>query len=691
VTRWRAAREPTNLRTRHRHLGVLTLALLVGAAVRGQQPSQSERTAAISPAPAFTGAELAAAPRKDWPTNGGDVFNRRFSPLTQIDRTTVASLKAVWRTRLNGSGMGPKFSGEAQPLIYDDVIYMVTGADDVFAVSVDSGDILWTYRANLAPMIEAICCGWTSRGLGLGDGCVYLGRLDGVLVALDQRTGAVRWSIQAERSEDGFSMTSAPLFYDGLVITGFAGADLRVRGRIKAFDAQSGSLVWTFYTVPGPGEFGHETWPSDTDAWQHGGAAVWHTPAVDPALGLLYFSTGNAGVDYDGVNRRGDNLFSASIVALEAKTGKYRWHFQEVHHDIWDYDAPNPVVLFDIELNGTPRKALAQAGKTGWVYILDRVTGRPLIGIAERTVPQDSRQLTAPTQPYAEGDAFVPQSVPIPPEGFRTVNEGRIFTAYSADGSVIKPGIFGGANWPPSSYDPSAGVLYVCAQDRASYFKSGEAVPNGGHAAGVSFPLLGVFAALDMRTNRVVWRQHWPDACYSGSVVTAGGLVFVGRNDGRLTALDSRNGALLWQFQTGAGVNAPASVFEHRGQEYVVVYSAGNLFAPSPTGDSLWLFSLQGDLGPADPAQAVAAKLGLAGGNADLTNGATVYDSICRPCHGAEGEGGHGGPSLRSATAPASVMRVVKEGRNGMPPFGGQLTPEQVRDVSGFVSGFLAR
>src|SRR4029077_15213223 len=174
---------------------------------------------------------------------------------------------------------------------------------------------------------------------------------------------------------------------EGLVITGFAGADLRVRGRVKAFDARTGDLVWTFYTVPGPGEVGHDTWPKNTDAWQHGGAAVWHTPAVDPALGLLYFSTGNAGVDYNGAERRGDNLFSASIVALEAKTGKYRWHFQEVHHDIWDYDAPNPVVLFDIDMKGTSRKALAQAGKTGWVYILDRETGKPLVGIAERAVP----------------------------------------------------------------------------------------------------------------------------------------------------------------------------------------------------------------------------------------------------------------------------------------------------------------
>jgi alcohol dehydrogenase (cytochrome c) len=666
-------------------------ALIIGAAVRAQQVFDLLNTTTIVAAPAFAGDVLSEAPRKNWPTSGGDLFNRRYSPLTQINRENVASLKGVWHTRLNGSGMGPKFSGEAQPIVYEGVIYLVTGADDVFAISVDSGEILWTYQAKLAESIDAVCCGWTSRGLGLGAGSIFLGRLDGKLVALDQRSGTVKWSVQAERPEDGFSITSAPLYYEGLVITGFAGADLRVRGRVKAFDADSGSLVWTFYTVPGPGEFGHNTWPSNTDAWRHGGAAVWQTPAVDPALGLLYFSTGNAGVNYNGAERKGDNLFSASILALEAKTGRYRWHFQEVHHDIWDYDAPNPVVLFDIDINGRSRKALAQAGKTGWVYILDRITGEPLIGIEERSVPQDPRQATAATQPHPVGDAFVPQSISIPPEGFRVTNGGRIFTPYSADGNAMKPGIFGGANWPPSSYDPSAGYLYVCAQDHATHFRTKEGTPNRGEVTSVPFPRLGIFAALDMRTNKLVWQQHWPGPCYSGSVVTAGGLVFVGRNDGRFTALNSENGSLLWQFQTGAGVNAPASVFEHRGQQYVVVYSAGNVFAPSPSGDGVWLFSLAGQLGPVGITNSATSPSVVVTGNADTTNGRLVYESTCRPCHGPSGEGGHGGPPLAKSNIAMNVMRIVNEGRNGMPAFSGQLTPEQVRDVSEYVTTIGAR
>ena len=310
--------------------------------------------------------------------------------------------------------------------------------------------------------------------------------------------------------------------------------------------------------------------------------------------------------------RAGDNLFSASIVAVDAKTGKYRWHFQQVHHDIWDYDAPSPVVLFDIEIGGRARKALAQPGKTGWVYILDRVTGQPLVGIDERSVPQEPRQATARTQPYPRGDAFVPQSVAIPPEGHRVVNQGRIFTPFWTQPLVAKPGQSGGANWPPSAYDPATGYLYVCASDRAGVFRGTDIGPEtpherqrylGGAFGNVPFGVSGIFSALDMRTNTLVWQQQWPERCYSGSVATAGGLVFVGRSDGRLTALDSKNGAQLWAFQTGAGVNAPASIFEHRGEQHVIVYSAGNQFAGSPRGDSLWLFSLKGQLGPVDAAR----------------------------------------------------------------------------------------
>src|SRR5688572_4107928 len=584
----------------------IALAVALSAAAHAQRRPSAEL------APAFKGDALVAPPKAGWPTNGGNWYNQRYSPLTAIDRSNVANLKGVWRTRLRGSGIGTKYSGEAQPVVYDGVVYIVTGADDVFAIALETGEILWSYEAKLDEANDVVCCGWTSRGVGLGDGKVFVGQLDGKLVALDQNTGNVVWSVQAERWQDGLTITSAPLYYDGLVITGFAGAEYGIRGRVKAFEARTGALAWTFHTIPGPGELGHDTWPQDNDLWMHGGASVWQTPAVDPELGLVFFSTGNPGPDYNGGVRPGDNLFSASIVALEARTGSYRWHFQQVHHDIWDYDGPSPVVLFDLEYQGRPRKGLAQPSKTGWVYILDRTDGTPLVGIDEQPVPQDPRQATAATQPVPRGDAFVPQHLDIAPEGYRLVNGGKIFTPYWTDYLVAKPGILGGANWPPSSYDPATGFLYVCAADAAFSFVAAEIgterPPSGQYYVGGAFgtnplPQYGTFTALDLRTNKIIWQQHWANMCYSGATTTAGGLVFVGRNDGRLTALDSSDGKKLWEFQTGAGMNAPVSVFEHAGKQYVAAYSAGNLFAGSAKGDSVWLFALDGTLDPAPPAR----------------------------------------------------------------------------------------
>ncbi|HVY65452.1 MAG TPA: PQQ-binding-like beta-propeller repeat protein [Gammaproteobacteria bacterium] len=644
----------------------------------------------------FAPAALVAPPKTGWPTNGGNLYNQRYSPLTAINRGNVAQLKGVWRTHLKGSGSAPQYSGEAQPIVHDGVVYVITGADDVFAIGVETGAILWEYEAKLDPAITAVCCGWTNRGVAIGDGKIFFGQLDGKLVALDQRTGKPVWQVQAERWQEGFSLTSAPLYYDGMLITGFAGAELGVRGRVKAFDAKNGKLLWSFYTIPGAGEPGHETWPAYNEVWANGGATVWQTPAVDPELGLLYFSTGNPGPDFNGAVRPGDNLYTSSIIAVEAKTGRYRWHFQEVHHDIWDYDAPNPVVLFDVRIGGVLHKGLAQVGKTGWAYILDRVTGKPLVGIEERPVLQEPRQATSPTQPYPLGDAIVPQHVDIAPEGYELVNGGRIFTPFIGDkGLIASPSLYGGANWPPSSYDPARQRLYVCASDVPGNFIGGdrdfEIAPEGAHYEGgvVGFaplPRSGIFAALDVTTNKLVWRQRWLDQCYSGSIATAGGLVFVGRNDGRLTALDSDTGGKLWEFRTGAGMNAPASTFEHKGKQYVVAYSAGNVLVGSPHGDSVWLFALDGTLPPASDKEAAGGAQSTGPAVAAITGGKQLFDTVCAPCHGADGRGGHGGGMpLVNAKDLGVVTATVTDGRNNMPAFGTQLGAEQIRAVSSYI------
>jgi quinohemoprotein ethanol dehydrogenase len=583
--------------------------------------------------PAFSADDLTTLPEQDWITNGGTLLNQRYSPLDEINTSNVADLKGVWRVHL-GSATASKYSGEAQPLIHDGVAYLSTGASDVFALDADSGKTIWKYEGHLNDEISTVCCGWTSRGVALGDGNVYLGKLDGKLVALDADTGKEVWSADVGDWRKGETITSAPLYYDGLVVTGLSGGEFGVRGSVTAYDAKNGKEVWRFYTIPGPGETGHETWPQDNDAWKHGGAPVWQTPAVDPALGLLYFSTGNTSPDFDGSSRKGDNLFANSIVAVDAKTGEYRWHFQQVHHDIWDLDSPSPVVLFDVKVDGQMRHALAEASKTGWVYILDRTNGKPLVGIDERAVPQEPRQHTSATQPFPVGDAFTPQSITAQ-EATRLhtaraaaakaaggeanlsrpkwdyVNEGKIFTPFWGQRGVIStPSTIGGTNWPPSSYNPETGYLYVCSAEAVSIFTSSEAeydpakVAAGEDFLGSAFNapdgsvLRGTFTAMDVKTNKIAWQKQWDDSCYSGSVTTAGGLVFVGHNDGRLIAYDARNGDQLWEFQTGAGANATATVFERDGKQYVMLVSAGSALGGTMHGDSVWLFGLNGKLGP---------------------------------------------------------------------------------------------
>lgn len=649
-------------------------------------------------APAFSAKQLTALPGDNWVTNGGNIYNQRYSPLTEINTANVKNLKAEWRTHLNSSGVGPPFSGEAQPLVYDGVIYVPTGADDVFALDVETGKQLWVYESHLDPKINTVCCGWTSRGVGMGDGKIFLGRLDGKLVALDQKTGREVWSVQAENWQEGYTITSAPLYYNGMVVTGFAGAEYASRGRVKAYNAKNGKHLWTFYTIPAPGEVGHDTWPQDSDAWKYGGGTVWQTPAVDPELGLMYFSTGNAGPDYDGSVRPGDNLFTSSIVAIDAKTGKYKWHFQQVHHDIWDYDSPSPVVLFDIEYQGKTRKALAEINKTGWVYILDRTNGKPLVGIEEKPVPQEPRQVTSATQPIPVGEPTIPQFIDIPPAGFKLINQGRTFTPFWDQPTVMTPSGIGGPNWPPSSYNPRAGYLYVCSNDRMGYFaRTFEQKPTPGKNYGngrqgrTQIPLNGVFAAMDMRTNKVVWNQRWKDSCWSGSINTAGDLVFVGRNEGELTALNSNTGDQLWKFQTGAGVNAPAATFQYKGKQKVVVYSAGNLFAGSSPGDSVWLFSLDGKMGPVSPGDSgIVPRVDVA--SANVGEGGKVFASFCSQCHGEDGGGGHGvGPDITGVTDPNLVAQTATNGKGNMPPFGAVLNPGQVRDVAVFVAQKLGK
>jgi quinohemoprotein ethanol dehydrogenase len=682
--------------------------------------------AALGLAPAFSTSDLGALPANDWITNGGSLANQRYSPLTEVDTSNVAQLKGVWWTHLNGSALAAKYSAESQPLEYQGVIYVSTGMDDVFAVNADTGKILWQYKGNLDQNISTVCCGWMSRGVALGDGKVYIGQLDGKLVALDQSSGKVAWSTLVARWQDGYTITSAPLYVDGMVITGVAGGEYGIRGRLTAFDAKTGKEVWRFYTVPGPGQTGHETWPQNNNAWMRGGASIWQTPSVDPKLGLIYFSTGNASPDNDGSSRAGKNLFSASMVALDLKTGKLRWYYQMVHHDIWDYDAPSPTVLFDATINGKRVQGIGEAEKTGWLYLLDRTNGQPIFPIPERAVLQDARQKTWPTQPFPSTQEFVPHTLssaqiaavkkaadadaggtPV-----KMTYQHQAFTPYWKQMVVITPGNAGGNNWPPASYNPNIHMLFVCAQEEAEgataetvelpQGKPGQVGEFNGsvRTAGNGFGKnTGTFSAFDVTTGKIVWQKVWPgESCFSGSVTTAGNLVFVGRNTGELQAYNATTGDLLWKWQTGAGANDTATIFQRNGHEYVAFYAGGNGLAFTPHGDNLWVFGLDGKLAPApgvSPGIGVE-HVGGAGAKAksgpvgppNAANGKSIFGQDCSACHGANGLGGNGGPNLTTIASAKNFQRVVQQVTNGgvgMPAFKGSLTPQQIQDVSAFV------
>lgn len=536
---------------------------------------------------------------KEWRTVGGDLHNSRYSTLTQITPKNVKTLKAAWVTHL-GSGIGPKYSLQATPIIERGVMYVATGNDDVYALDAKTGSLIWEYRSGIDQNISTVCCGWDNRGVAVGDGKVFVGQLDGTMVALDTKTGKRVWQVEIGKWSDGYTITAAPLYYKGVLYTGISGGDREARGKLTALDAQTGKELWKFWTVPAPGDFGSNTWPVSTDpdsvkanAWKRGGAAIWQTPAIDPDLGLIYFSTGQPGPNAVGVgaNRPGDNLFSSSIVALRLD-GAYAWHFQQVHHDLWDFDCPSPVILFDQVYGGVPRKGIAEACKTGWIYILDRTNGKPLIGIEEKAVEQEPRSASAKTQPIPIGDPVIPQC-PEPLAGWET----KCIFGQTWDKPVLmSPFGNGGVNWAPMSYSPQTGYFYVTAANRPTAWiapGSGKVAPP---ALGAKFS--GTLTAVDSRTNKIAWQKNTPYSIGqgSGTLATASGLLFHGEPSGLFQTYDAKSGELLWEFQTGAGADAPAVTYEIDGEQFVAIASGGvSTQTASSNGDMVWVFSLKGN------------------------------------------------------------------------------------------------
>jgi quinohemoprotein ethanol dehydrogenase len=714
----------------------------------GESEEASSEEGGIEAAPEFTADEISAEAGDDWITNGGGGTNHRFSTLDEINTENVKELKGDWMTKIGSAATAAKFSAEGQALEYKGTIYISDGADDVFAIDAGSGEILWEYKPNLPPepLGSVICCGWDNRGVALGDGMVFVSQLNGEQVALDQMTGKVKWATPVVKPGSGYSITSAPLYYDNILYVGGSGGEYGIRGRLTALDATTGKVKWRFYTIPGPGETGHESWPQGNDSWKRGGAGIWNTPTVDPDLNMVYFSTSNASPDYYGAERAGDNLFSASIVALDATTGKYKWHYQQVHHDIWDLDSPSPTVFVEGEMEGEERDGIAQPSKTGMLYILDRETGKPIFPIEEKAVPQDPAEKTAKTQPYTQLEPFSPLK---PNAAMMKATEAGLedpstkleavplFTPWNHNPKevyVSAPDAVGGDNWPPSSFDPERNMYFVCSQSgtlgitpEPAKYKEGEQFTGTAGFITNGFNSEGLVTAYDLTEGKIAWQKKFPDSCYSGAVSTAGGLVFIGRNTGELQAYDSETGELLWSFQTGAGANTTVTPFEDEGEEKIAIYAGGNSLAATPHGENFWVFSLNGTMeesegtekegegtehkeaegGEEEATPEEGSKEGEeggeeegakggeeeskeveAGGAGDAAAGAEVFANNCSICHGSKGTGGNGGPDLRTmpkAKTESGAIEQVTNGGGGMPAFNGSLSEEEIADVAAYV------
>ncbi|HEY5333125.1 MAG TPA: PQQ-binding-like beta-propeller repeat protein [Solirubrobacterales bacterium] len=394
--------------TGHHH----TTTVVAGAATTSEEPSEGEAVTAangIALAPQFNSEELNEQAGDNWITNGGSTTNDRFSTLDEINTENVSELKGDYVTKIGKEATAAKFSAEGQALEYEGTIYIPDGADNVYAMEASTGEVLWTYEPHLPPdpLGEVICCGWDNRGVAIGDGLVFVSQLNGDQVALDQETGQVKWSTPVVEPGQGYSITSAPLFYNGTIYVGGSGGEYGIRGRLTAIDAETGKVKWRTYMVPGPGEPGGDTWPNN-GSYKHGGAGIWNTPTINPKTETLFLSTSNAAPDYNGAERKGDNEWAASMVAMDANTGKIKWGYQMVHHDLWDYDAPSPTVLMEGEMNGETVEAVGEPEKTGWVYLVDQNTGKPIYPIPEVKVPQDPTQNTAATQPEPTMEPFSP-------------------------------------------------------------------------------------------------------------------------------------------------------------------------------------------------------------------------------------------------------------------------------------------
>jgi len=516
-------------------------------------------TAQQTPPPLVTAQEILGGLTPDgsrWLTFGGNYSNQRHSPLTQITPANVNRLVPQWTFQTGTLG-----NFETTSLFRDNVLY-VTGPQNVaWSIDARTGRQIWRYRRELQPNLTA-CCGLVNRGFGVLGDKLFMVTLDAHLLALDMRTGAIAWDVMMQDYRNGYASTIAPIVVKDKVIVGVAGGEFGIRGFIDAYEAQTGKRAWRFYTIPGPGEPGHETWTGDS--WKIGGSGVWVTGAYDPEQNLVFYGTGNPGPDYHSESREGDNLYSTSLVALDADTGKLRWHYQFTPHDVHDWDSTEVPVLGDITIGGQLRKVVMFANRNGFYYTIDRTNGKVIA----------AKPFTTTTWAKEIGRDGRPIELP-----GHTPDE---------KGSVTCPDITGGTNFWPPTFDPATGTFFVNAREACMTFyawkpdyKAGDRFTGGAGQRGQgSEQPYGALRAIDPATGDRKWEFRYLTPSTAGLLTTASGLIFSGDAEGNLLALDSRNGKLLWRYQMGAPMHGTSpTTYMVDGRQYLLVPAGTTLTA----------------------------------------------------------------------------------------------------------------
>jgi len=498
-----------------------------------------------------------------WLHYSGDYTGKRHSPLTQITPQNVSRLSPQWTFQADTLALTRGFEGT--PIVVDGVIYMTGPNGSAWAIDARTGRQFWRHRRPNASDLTAGAGYPVNRGFAILGDRLFMTTLDAHLVALDTKTGAVVWDAIIEDYKNGYAATPAPLVVKDKVIVGSSGGENPTRGSIQAYDAQTGKLLWRFYTIPNPGEKGSETWPSP-EVMIRGGAAAWVTGTYDPDLNLVYYGTGNPNPDYYGAERLGDNLYTCSIVALDADTGELKWYYQFTPHDTHDWDSDHIPVLADVRIGGQPRKAVMVANRNGFFYALDRATGKLLLA-KPFTGTNWAREIGADGRPIVLDE----------------------------DGTKkCLPDFWGGTNFMPPSYDPALNLFFVTARETCvTYFpvkpeiKIGQTAVGGGvrRVADRIFDY-GALRAIDPSTGERKWELRYTTPSLAGVMSTASGLVFAGDNEGNFQAVDARTGKPLWHYPTGASIwGAAATTYMLDGRQYVLIPSGSNLTAfalPAP-------------------------------------------------------------------------------------------------------------